>query len=224
MAQPGSAPEWGSGGRAFESLRPDHFVEHEMAHRSDPRGRRLSRVAGLAADPAARRTSRARVRRSRGRCLGRVQRGARLRSLGWSRDAQRSTHRVASWTQRDPRLRFGQRDCAERVAHSARASDLSSRRPTTAPMPRVDVDLVGRDDVGTLVRRGTRAGRQGDARRLPASSSPWVLSPEPAHPDVEEQERHRDEQEEGAELPVVPDVHRPTASRRFGPAWARGPA
>jgi Flp pilus assembly pilin Flp len=24
VAQPGSAPEWGSGGRAFESLRPDH--------------------------------------------------------------------------------------------------------------------------------------------------------------------------------------------------------
>ena len=25
VAQPGSAPAWGAGGRVFESLRPDHF-------------------------------------------------------------------------------------------------------------------------------------------------------------------------------------------------------
>ena len=29
VAQPGSAPEWGSGGRAFESLRPDHYLDQE---------------------------------------------------------------------------------------------------------------------------------------------------------------------------------------------------
>src|SRR3990170_2511036 len=31
VAQPGSAPEWGSGGRRFESFRPDQSPEHEMA-------------------------------------------------------------------------------------------------------------------------------------------------------------------------------------------------
>jgi hypothetical protein len=30
VAQSGSAPEWGSGGRRFESFRPDHDSEHEM--------------------------------------------------------------------------------------------------------------------------------------------------------------------------------------------------
>ena len=37
VAQPGSAPEWGSGGRAFESLRPDHSPEHERASEGRPR-------------------------------------------------------------------------------------------------------------------------------------------------------------------------------------------
>ena len=41
VAQPGSAPEWGSGGRAFESLRPDHSAEHEKA----PGARRAFRFA-----------------------------------------------------------------------------------------------------------------------------------------------------------------------------------
>ena len=26
VAQPGSVPEWGSGGRRFKSSRPDHFI------------------------------------------------------------------------------------------------------------------------------------------------------------------------------------------------------
>src|SRR5438874_9162111 len=31
VAQPGSAPDWGSGGRRFESCHPDHFtVDHFM--------------------------------------------------------------------------------------------------------------------------------------------------------------------------------------------------
>jgi ATP-dependent DNA ligase len=37
VAQPGSAPEWGSGGRAFESLRPDHRPKHEKPSRDVPR-------------------------------------------------------------------------------------------------------------------------------------------------------------------------------------------
>src|SRR5215217_4098673 len=32
VAQSGSAPEWGSGGRWFESSRPDQFVKSEAAH------------------------------------------------------------------------------------------------------------------------------------------------------------------------------------------------
>ena len=28
VAQPGSAPEWGSGGRRFKSSRPDHKIKH----------------------------------------------------------------------------------------------------------------------------------------------------------------------------------------------------
>ena len=36
VAQPGSAPEWGSGGRAFESLRPDQRSEHERGPEGDP--------------------------------------------------------------------------------------------------------------------------------------------------------------------------------------------
>ena len=41
VAQPGSAPEWGSGGRAFESLRPDQQSGRKTAPRSDPTGRSL---------------------------------------------------------------------------------------------------------------------------------------------------------------------------------------
>src|SRR5438128_1625944 len=33
VAQPGSAPEWGSGGRKFESCRPDHFSSYLGARR-----------------------------------------------------------------------------------------------------------------------------------------------------------------------------------------------
>ncbi len=32
MAQPGSAPEWGSGGRQFKSGRPDHSGFDENGH------------------------------------------------------------------------------------------------------------------------------------------------------------------------------------------------
>ena len=38
VAQLGSAPEWGSGGPAFESRHPDHRSEHERGPRRDPRG------------------------------------------------------------------------------------------------------------------------------------------------------------------------------------------
>ena len=37
VAQPGSAPEWGSGGRAFESLRPDHLLSVKRPPDSTPR-------------------------------------------------------------------------------------------------------------------------------------------------------------------------------------------
>ena len=38
VAQPGSAPEWGSGGRAFESLRPDHLLSVKPPIRAVPQG------------------------------------------------------------------------------------------------------------------------------------------------------------------------------------------
>ena len=34
VAQPGSAPAWGAGGRVFESHRPDHFFSNERPSRS----------------------------------------------------------------------------------------------------------------------------------------------------------------------------------------------
>jgi len=47
--------------------------------------------------------------------------------------------------------------------------------------------------------------------RLPALALA-PLSPDPSHPDLEQDERDRDEQEEPNELPDLLSVHRPTAS------------
>jgi hypothetical protein len=59
VAQPGSAPEWGSGGRAFESLRPDQHPEHERAPGGRPPGALLlSRTATGFQTAASRRTGR----------------------------------------------------------------------------------------------------------------------------------------------------------------------
>ena len=46
VAQSGSAPEWGSGGREFESPRPDHWLQLVLAHPTENVGHE-TRLLGL---------------------------------------------------------------------------------------------------------------------------------------------------------------------------------